>query len=71
MKQKAETKTDIEKKIDQCNRRLGLISDSSNELNAVSADLENWQRNLSPAEQDRLKFIGDLSARKKRVGNHL
>jgi hypothetical protein len=74
MKQKAETKTDktdIEKKIDQCNRRLRLISDSLNELKAVSADLENWQRNRSPAEQDRLSLSAICPApdRKKRVGN--
>jgi hypothetical protein len=56
MKQRAETKADIEKKIDQCNRRLGLISDNLNELKAARADLENWQRNLSLAEQDRLSL---------------
>jgi hypothetical protein len=56
MKQKAETKADIEKKIDQCNRRLGLISDNLNELKAARADFENWQRNLSLAEQDRLSL---------------
>jgi hypothetical protein len=46
MKQRAETKADIEEKIDQCNRRLGLISDNLNELKAARADLEDWQRNL-------------------------
>jgi hypothetical protein len=56
MKQRAETKADIEKKIDQCNRRLGLISDNLKELKAARADLENCQRNLSLAEQDRLSL---------------
>jgi hypothetical protein len=56
MKQRAETKADFEKKIDQCNRRLGLISDNLNELKAARADLENWQRNLSLAEQDRFSY---------------
>ena len=59
MKQRAEPKADkadIEKKIDQCNRRLGLISDNLKELKAARADLENWQRNLSLAEQDRLSL---------------
>jgi hypothetical protein len=56
MKQRAETKADIEKKIDQCKRLLKRISDRSNELKAVSADLGNWQRNLSSAEQDRLSL---------------
>jgi hypothetical protein len=46
MKQRAETKADIEKKIDQCNRRLRLI--------------KNWQRNLSPAEQDRLSLSASV-----------
>jgi hypothetical protein len=56
MKRRAGTKADIEKQIDQCNRRLGLISDNLNELKAARADLENWQRNLSLAEQDRLSL---------------
>jgi hypothetical protein len=56
MKQRAETKADIEEKIDQCNRRLGLISDNLNELKAARADLEDWQRNLSLAEQDRFSY---------------
>jgi hypothetical protein len=46
MKQRAETKVDIEKKIDQCNRRLRLI--------------KNWQRNLSSAEQDRLSLSASV-----------
>jgi hypothetical protein len=46
MKQRAETKADIEKKIDQCNRQLRLI--------------ENWQRNLSPAEQDRISLSASV-----------
>ena len=50
MKQRAETKAAIEKKIDQCKRRLGLISDNLKELKAARADLENWQLNLSRAE---------------------
>jgi hypothetical protein len=41
MKQRAETKAALEKKIDQCNRRL-------EELKALSANPEN--RNPSPAE---------------------
>jgi hypothetical protein len=41
MKKRAETKAEIEKKIDQCNRRL-------EELKALSANPE--KRNPSPAE---------------------
>jgi hypothetical protein len=46
MKQRAESEADIEKKIDQCNRRLGLIQMVLTELK-VRADLGNRQRNLS------------------------
>ena len=60
MKQRAETKADIEKKIDQCNRRLGLIQMALTELKAVRADLGNWQRNLSAAEQDRLSLSASV-----------
>jgi len=48
MKQRAETKADIEKKIDQCNRSLKRISDRSNELKAVSADLGKLAASLIP-----------------------
>jgi hypothetical protein len=76
MKQRAETKTDIERKIDQCNRRLALISDSLNELKAASADLQNWQRNLSRAENPP-EFAASLIpcppsaiARESAIANH-
>ena len=68
MKQRAETKADIEKKIDQCNRRLGLISDNLNELKAARADLENCQRNLSLAEQDRLSLSATTTKRHRTAG---
>jgi len=72
LKQRAETKADIEKKIDQCNRRLGLVSDNLNELKAARADLESWQRNLSLAEQDRLSLSAICPApdRGRNLANH-
>ena len=60
MKQRAETKADIEKKIDQCNRRLALIQIVSNELKAVRADLGNWEQNLSVTGQDRLSLSASV-----------